>query len=210
MSEQLVQLIADMEEEQAVALIKQMLDQGADPAAVLDDCRAAMSVVGQRFEAGEYFIPELILAGEILKSISAEVKPRIQHSPDAPQGARVLLGTVKGDIHDIGKDIVNFMLDVNGFQVTDLGVDVPIEKFVEQIKELHPPVVALSGFLTLAYTSMKETVDAIEAAGLRDKVKIMVGGAPVDAEFAKRIGADGYGSNAPAGADLAKKFAGAA
>ena len=131
MSEQLVQLIADMEEEQALALIKQMLDQGADPVAILDDCRAAMSVVGQRFEAGEYFIPELILAGEILKSISAEVKPRMQQAAGAKQGAKVLLGTVKGDIHDIGKDIVNFMLDVNGFQVTDLGVDVPIETFVE-------------------------------------------------------------------------------
>ncbi len=120
-----------------------------------------MTVVGQRFEAGEYFVPELILAGEILKSISAEVKPRLKQAAAAKQGAKVLLGTVKGDIHDIGKDIVNFMLDVNGFQVTDLGVDVPIEKFVEQIKELQPPVVALSGFLTLAYTSMKETVDAI-------------------------------------------------
>jgi 5-methyltetrahydrofolate--homocysteine methyltransferase len=208
MSEQLVQLIADMEEEQALALIKQMLDQGADPVGILEDCRAAMSVVGQRFEAGEYFIPELILAGEILKSISVEVKPRMQQTAGAKQGPKVLLGTVKGDIHDIGKDIVNFMLDVNGFQVIDLGVDVPIEKFVEQIKEAQPPVVALSGFLTLAYTSMKETVDAIVAAGLRDKVKIMVGGGTIDQQVCDYVKADAFGKDAMAAVELAKQWTG--
>ena len=116
----------------------------------------------------------------------------------------MVLGTVKGDIHDIGKDIVIFMLDVNGFQVTDLGVDVPIEKFVDQIKELQPPVVALSGFLTLAYTSMKETVEAIEAAGLRDKVKIMVGGGTIDQQVCDYVNADAFGKDAMAAVALAK------
>ncbi len=208
MSDQLVQLIADMEEEQALALVRQMLDQGTDPVAVLDDCRAAMSVVGQRFEAGEYFIPELILAGEMLKSISAEVKPRLQQVVGAKQGARVLLGTVKGDIHDIGKDIVNFMLDVNGFQVTDLGVDVPIATFVEKIKELQPPIVALSGFLTLSYTSMKDTVDAIAAAGLRNQVKIMVGGGTIDQQVCDYVKADAFGKDAMAAVALAKQWTG--
>jgi len=208
MSDQLVQLIADMEEESALALVRRMLDQGVDPLAVLDDCRAAMSVVGQRFEAGEYFIPELILAGEMLKSISAEVKPRLQHAAGAKQGARVLLGTVKGDIHDIGKDIVNFMLDVNGFQVTDLGVDVPVATFVEKIEALQPPIVALSGFLTLSYTSMKETVDAIVAAGLRDKVKIMVGGGTIDQQVCDYVKADAFGKDAMAAVALAKQWTG--
>ena len=208
MSDQLVQLIADMEEDKAVALIKQLLEQGADPVVILDDCRAAMSVVGQRFESGEYFIPELILAGEILKSISAEVKPRIKHEVGAKQGAVVLLGTVKGDIHDIGKDIVNFMLDVNGFQVVDLGVDVPITTFVEKIKELQPPVVALSGFLTLAYTSMKETIDAIVAEGLRDKVKIMVGGGTIDQQVCDYVKADAFGKDAMSAVALAKQWTG--
>jgi 5-methyltetrahydrofolate--homocysteine methyltransferase len=208
MSEELVNAIADMEEEQALALIKQMLDQGADPVGILEDCREAMSVVGQRFEAGEYFIPELVLAGEILKSISAEVKPRIQHSLSGPQGAKVLLGTVSGDIHDIGKDIVNFMLDVNGFQVMDLGVDVPIERFIEQIKEWQPSIVALSGFLTLSYTSMKETLDAIVAAGLRDKVKIMVGGGTIDQQVADYVKADAFGKDAMAAVALAKQWTG--
>ena len=206
MSDKLVTAIADMEEEQALALIKEMLAQGTDPVSILDDCRVAMGVVGQRFEKGEYFIPELILAGEILKSISAEVKPRIQQGGEAKQGAKVLLGTVKGDIHDIGKDIVNFMLDVNGFQVTDLGVDVPPEVFVEQIKQLQPPVVALSGFLTLAYTSMKETVETIQAAGLRDNVKIMVGGGTIDQQVCDYVKADAFGKDAMSAVELAKQW----
>ncbi len=208
MSERLVQLIADMEEEQAHALVRQMLEQGADPVGILEDCRAAMRVVGRRFETGEAFIPELILSGEILKSISAEVKPHLGHEAGAKRGARVLLGTVKGDLHDIGKDIVSFMLDVNGFQVVDLGVDVPIATFVGKIRELQPPIVALSGFLTLAYTSMKETVAAIEAAGLRDQVKIMVGGGTVDEQVCRYVGADAFGKDAVAAVVLATEWSG--
>ncbi len=208
MSKALVEAITDMREDDALKLTGELLESGADPLAILDACREAMTAVGQRFEAGEYFVPELILAGEILKSISAKVKPRLTKSAEAKQGARVLLGTVKGDIHDIGKDIVNFMLDVNGFQVTDLGVDVPPEKFVEQIKHLQPPVVALSGFLTLSYTSMKEAVDAIKAAGLRDKVKIMIGGGAVDEQICAYAGADAFGKDAMAAVSLAKQWVG--
>jgi len=208
MSKALIDAITDMREDDAQKLTRELLASGTDPLVILDDCREAMTVVGQRFEAGEYFVPELILAGEILKSISAEVKPRLKQSAAAKQGAKVLLGTVKGDIHDIGKDIVNFMLDVNGFQVTDLGVDVPPEKFVEQIKQLQPPVVALSGFLTLSYSSMKETVDAIKAAELRDRVKIMIGGGTVDEQIRAYAGADAYGKDAMAAVNLAKQWTG--
>jgi len=201
----LVEAITDMREEDALKLTRERLASGADPLVILADCREAMTAVGQRFEAGEYFVSELILAGEMLKVISAEVKPHLKQGPAAKQGARVLLGTVKGDIHDIGKDIVNFMLDVNNFQVTDLGVDVQPATFVEQIKQLKPPVVALSGFLTLSYTSMKETVDAIKAAGLRDKVTIMIGGGPVNNELALQLGADGAGTSAQDAVILAGK-----
>jgi len=203
---QLVEAITDMREEDALRLAKQALDKGASPLEVLADCREAMTNVGKKFESGEYFVSELILAGEILKSISAEVKPRLKQSAAAQQGPRVLLGTVKGDIHDIGKDIVNFMLDVNGFQVTDLGVDVAPATFVEQIKALKPAVVALSGFLTLSYTSMKETVDAIKAGGVRDKVKIMIGGGTVDEQVCSYAGADAFGKDAMAAVELAKKW----
>jgi methanogenic corrinoid protein MtbC1 len=203
---QLVEAITDMREEEAVRMAKEMLDKGTNPLEVLADCREAMTAVGKKFEAGEYFVSELILAGEILKAISAEVKPRLKQSAQVKQGPKVLLGTVKGDIHDIGKDIVNFMLDVNNFQVTDLGVDVAPAAFVEQIKTLKPPVVALSGFLTLSYTSMKETVDAIASAGLRDKVKIMIGGGTVDEQVCSYAGADAFGKDAMAAVELAKKW----
>jgi trimethylamine corrinoid protein len=208
MSERLVQLVADLEEEPALVLVRQLLVQGADPAAILDDGRAAMAVVGQRFESGEYFIPELILAGEILGALSAEVKPHLVQGAGVTQGARVLLGTVKGDIHDIGKDIVSFMLDVSGFQVTDLGVDVPSGTFVEKIEELRPGVVALSGLLTLAYASMKQTIEAIEAAGLRGQVKIMVGGGTLDQRVCDYVKADGFGKDAMAAVTLAKRWTG--
>ena len=204
MAEQLVNAIADMDEDRALALTRTLLDQGSDPVAILDDCRAAMEVVGQRFEHGQYFIPELILAGEMLKSISAEVKPHLKAATAGQKGAGVVLGTVKGDIHDIGKDIVAFMLDVNGFEVHDLGIDVPPEAFVAKIAEVKPQVVALSGFLTLAYDSMKETVAAIQAAGLRDGVKIMVGGGTVDDQVRQYASADAFGADAMAAVSLAK------
>lgn len=208
MSEQLINAIAEMEDEQAVNLTKELLAKGVDPVEILSDCRTAMEIVGKRFETGEYFISELILAGEILKAISAEVKPLIQQDGAAKKAGKILIGTVKGDIHDIAKDIVVFMLDVNGFEVKDLGIDVPVETFVGAVKEWQPDIVALSGFLTLAYTSMKETVDAIEAAGLRGKVKIMVGGGTVDAQVCAYAKADGWGTDAMTAVSLAKQWTG--
>ena len=206
MPQELIDAIVEMEDEKAVELTKQLLAQGVDPLSVLDDCRVAMGEVGRRFEAGEYFISELILAGEILKGISAEVKPLIKAETNGSKKTKVLIGTVKGDIHDIAKDIVVFMLDVNGFEVKDLGIDVPVEAFVDAIKEWQPDIVALSGFLTLAYTSMKETVEEIEAAGLRDKVKVMVGGGTVDAQVCAFAKADGWGTDAMTAVRLAKQW----
>ncbi len=210
MSEQLINAIADMDEEGALALTKELLAGGATPTSILDDCRAAMEIVGKRFEAGEYFIPELILAGEMLKGVSAEVKPYLTGGQaEAKKLGKVVIGTVKGDIHDIGKDIVVFMLDVNGFEVHDLGIDVPAQTFVEQIAAVKPQVVALSGFLTLAFDSMRETVAAIQAAGLRDQVKIMVGGGTVDQQVCAYAGADAFGADAMAAVSLAKGWIGA-
>ena len=208
MSDELVNAIADMQEEEALALTRKLMEDGAEPVAILEDCRAAMEIVGKRFEQNQYFIPELILAGEMLKSISAEVKPHLKQSVDGKKEGKVLLGTVQGDIHDIGKDIVNFMLDVNGFEVKDLGVDVHVQTFVDEINSYQPDVVALSGFLTLAYSSMKETVEAIKAAGLRDKVKIMVGGGAVDEQICSYAEADAFGKDAMAAVALAKHWTG--
>ncbi len=206
---ELIQAIADMDEAQSLALVKEMIGQGSDPVAILDDCRSAMSLVGERFEAGQYFISELILAGEILQDISAEVKPLIQQESEGQKKGKVIVGTVEGDIHDIGKDIVVFMLEINGFEVNDLGVDVPPAKFVEAIGDFKPDIVALSGFLTLAFDSMKETVDAIKEAGLRDGIKIMIGGGTIDQKICDFAGADAFGSDAVSAVALADQWIGA-
>jgi methanogenic corrinoid protein MtbC1 len=205
---QLVEAIAEMREEEAFALAKAMLDRGEDPVRVLELCREAMDIVGKRFEKQEYFLPELVLAGEMLENIGAIAKPLIQEKSggEAKKLGRVLIGTVHGDLHDIGKNIVTFMLDINGFEVKDIGIDVPVAKFVEEILEFKPSVVGLSGFLTLAFDSMKETVQAIEAAGLRDKMKIMIGGGQVDEAVRTYTGADAYGSNAVAAVTLCREW----
>ncbi len=203
----LIEAITEMREEDAVRTANDMLDRGVNPIEVLDSCREAMSVIGQRFEAGDCFVPELILAGEILRQISDVVKPKISQAANVKKAGRVVMGTVEGDIHDIGKDIVTFMLDVNGFEVKDLGVDVPAAKFVEAVKDFQPQVVGLSGFLTLAYDPMKNTVAAMRAAGFTGKV--MIGGGQIDEQIRQYTGADGYGKDAMAAVALAKSWMGA-
>ncbi len=209
MKEQLVSAIADMREEEALQLAQQMLDAGEDPQAVLDAGKEAMTVVGDRYEDGEYFLPELIIAGDMLKAIGDMVKPMLQAqaSQTEPLG-KIVLGTVAGDIHDLGKDVVGFMLDISNFEVHDLGVDVPPEKFIQAIQEVNPEVVGLSGFLTLAFDQMRVTIEAIKEAGLRDSVKIMIGGAIMDDSAAQYIGADAYGPDATAAVKLAKSWTG--
>ncbi len=209
MKEQLVNTIADLNEEEAMNLVHSMLDNGEDPQAILDATSEAMRLVGTRFDQQEYFLPELIIAGDLMKQIAELVKPKL-----ANKGARskplgtIVLGTVAGDIHDIGKDVVGFMLDANNFAVHDLGVDVPAAKFIDKIREVKPEIVGLSGFLTLAFEQMKVTVDAIKEAGLRDQVKIMIGGAIMDSDAAQYVGADAYGANATAAVKLAKSWTG--
>jgi methanogenic corrinoid protein MtbC1 len=204
----LVYLLADLQEQNALKTARERLDTGEDPRRVLEDSRKGMEIVGKRFADGEYFIPDLVYSGEILKEITDMVKPKFAQSADVVRLGKVVLGTVAGDIHDIGLNIVDFMLDVNGFEVFNLGVDVPVQQFVDKIKETGAPIVGLSGFLTLAFDSMKETVEAIQSAGLRDRVKIMIGGGQVDDEIRKYTGADAHGADAMAGVTLAKEWAG--
>ena len=210
MTAQLVDAIAEMMDEDAVRITEELLAAGTPPLDILEACKAGMAIVGQRFENGEYFVPELILAGEVLRQISDIVKPLLAESADASKLGVIVLGTVAGDIHDIGKDIVGFMLDVNGFEVHDLGVDVPVARFVEVIREVRPQVVALSGFLTLSFDTMRDTVAALVAAGLRDSVKIMIGGGAVDENIRDFSGADAFGSDAMAAVTLARGWTGAA
>ncbi|MBW2117507.1 MAG: cobalamin-dependent protein [Deltaproteobacteria bacterium] len=206
MSEKLVDAMSNMREKEALEIAKTLVDADENPVKILDYCSKAMEKVGSCFEAGEYFLPELMMAGEMVRQISEMVKPKLKGKVTSEKRGRVLMGTVEGDIHDIGKDIVSFLLDVNAFEVRDIGIDVPPGKFVEEIKEFQPQVVGMSGLLTLAYDSMKNTVQAIEEAGLRDSVKIMIGGGQMNEEVREYAGADAFGKDAMEGVTLAKKW----
>ncbi len=211
MSKELIDAVVDMQEEEALKIADKLLEEGAEPLSLLDDCREALGIIGDRFAAGECFVPELILGGEMLRQIGDKVKPLIEGSGSGPQKkiGKIVFGTVEGDIHDIAKDIVVFMLEINGFDVMDLGVDVPAAKFVEAVKEFKPQVVGLSGFLTLAYDPMKNTVQALADAGLRDGVKVMIGGGQMDDQVAAYAKADAYGKDAMAAVTLSKGWIGA-
>jgi methanogenic corrinoid protein MtbC1 len=204
----LINAISDMNEDEAIAITRDLLTRNEDPLAIVRSCSAAMEVIGKRFEAGEYFLPELMLAGDLVKHISDLAKPALHGSEGEAKRGTIVLGTVKGDIHNIGKDIVAFLLDVNGFEVHDVGVNVDPAVFVKAIQDYKPAVVGLSGLLTVAYDSMKSTVQAIEAAGLRDQVKIMIGGAQVSETIRQYAGADAFGEDAMVGVRLAKQWIG--
>lgn len=206
MHQTLIDLMIDLKEEETLALVRDLIQNGVPPLQILEDARAAMEGVGARFEKGDYFIPDLIMAGEILKGISETVKPLLDVRSAGKKLGKVIIGTVAGDIHDIGKDIVSFMLDVNGYEVLDLGIDVPAEVFVQKTREFQPQVVGLSGFLTLAFDSMKKTVEALKEAGLREAVKIMIGGGQMDEEVRKYAGADAYGRDAVAAVALCRQW----
>lgn len=208
MSEKLAEAMVNMQEQKVLEIAKQLVDDDEDPEKILDACSKAMETVGTRFENGEYFLPQLMMAGEMLRQVSEMIKPKLKGVVRSERKGKVLIGTVKGDLHDIGKDIVTFMLDVNGFEVRDLGIDVPPEEFVNAVRDFQPQVVALSGFLTLAFDSMKVTVEAITEAGFRNNVKIMIGGGQIDEEIMKYTGADGYGLNAMEGVSLSRAWVG--
>ena len=205
MASDLAGLLSDLKEQEALDTVKKKLAEEVDPMDILADAREGMKIVGERFSNEQYFLPDLIYSGEILKGIAGLVEPYIkQEETETEKLGKVIIGTVAGDIHDIGKNLVTFMLDISGFEVYDLGIDVPIQNFVDKIKETGATVVGLSGFLTLAFDAMKETIEAIKEAGLRDDVKIMIGGGQIDDEVKNYTGADAYGRDAMAAVDLAK------
>ena len=163
-----------------------------------------MKIIGDKFSEKEYFLPELIMSGEILKDIFEVLQPKLKSGTATESKGKIVLGTVAGDIHDIGKDIVRFMLDVNGYEVIDLGVDVSADKFIKAVKEHTPKVLALSGFLTLAFDSMKEIIEKLKAEGIRDSLKIMIGGGTIDERIVEFVGADKYGESAVEAVKLAE------
>jgi methylmalonyl-CoA mutase cobalamin-binding domain/chain len=206
----LSQAMADLAEEKAKKLIKEKIEAGVPAPEILKECQTGMAEIGKRYEEGKYFVSELMYAGEIMKDIMADLGPMLSGEPKTESRlGKVVLGTVKGDIHDLGKDVVALMLRGVGFEVIDLGVDVPPEKFVKAVKDSGAEIVGMSVFLTMAYEAATATVDAIKEAGLRDKVSIMIGGGPVTDLVRERTGCDFYGKDAVAGTNYALEVAGA-
>ncbi len=190
----------------AVTEARRLLDSGALPMTLVNQgISPALAEVGRLFEEGEYFVPELLMAAMATKEVFPILRPLLAQA-DTPSKGRVVLGAVRGDLHDIGKNLVAAMLEGAGFEITDLGVDVPPEKFIAAIKEKRAQILGLSALLTTTLPAMKAVVDAFREAGMRDQVKIMVGGAPVTSEYAESIGADGYAENAPASIKLASRL----
>lgn len=207
MAGKLAKLLTDLKEQEATEYVEKALAKGDDPMDLLADAREGMAAIGQKFASGEYFIPDLVFSGEIMKGIVKILEPHLKKGKEAKPRGKVVIGTVEGDIHDIGKDLVAFMLDVSGYEVLNLGINVPAQKFVDSVKESGSKVVGLSGFLTLAFDSMKNTVKAIKDAGLGE-VKIMIGGGQIDDQVKNYTGADAYGRDAMAAVKLANGWIG--
>jgi 5-methyltetrahydrofolate--homocysteine methyltransferase len=204
---QLYESILNGDAKSALALTKEALSKGADPEALVGEAMIpAMDEVGRRFECNEYFVPELMIAARAMKSSLEIVRPLLVQKGVKPVG-RVILGTVKGDLHDIGKNLVASMLEGGGFEVIDLGANVTPEQFVAAVKEKNATIVGLSALLTTTMPAMRSTIEAFRTAGIREKVKVMIGGAPITQEYATEIGADAYGENARSAVTIARQLA---
>ncbi|TRZ95678.1 MAG: cobalamin-binding protein [Dehalococcoidia bacterium] len=204
---ELADAIAELNEDEAKRLVREKIDAGVEPLSIVDECREGMDIVGGRYKNKEYFLSELIVSGEIFKEAMAVVEPLLKGGKQAESLSKMVLGTVKGDIHNIGKDIVGTLLTAAGFEVYDLGIDIAPSIFVDKLVETGAPILGMSGLLTPSFESMKETVKAVEEAGLRDKVKIIVGGGIVTEQVGKYVGADAFTSDGPEGVEICKKFA---
>jgi len=205
--EDLKELVKSGNAEGTAKKVEEMINSGSEPEAIMKQgLIPAMDEVGDLFQKGEFFVPEMLVAARAMQQGLNVIKPKLVDAGIEPIG-RVVIGTVKGDLHDIGKNLVIMALEGAGFEVVDLGTDVPPEKFVESIKENKPQVVGLSALLTTTMTAMKDTIEAIKDAGVRDQVKIMIGGAPVRQEFADEIGADFFGPDSTSGRNFARDVA---
>jgi 5-methyltetrahydrofolate--homocysteine methyltransferase len=206
--EQIAKNLYEGEDEAVAELTQRALDEGMDAAEVLSGgLIAGMDVVGRDFKAGDLFVPEVLIAARAMSAGMRVLRPLLAES-DVPRAGRFLVGTVKGDLHDIGKNLVRMMIEGAGFETIDLGTDVEPQAFVEAVREHQPDIVGMSALLTTTMTNMRTTIEALEEAGLRDQVKVMIGGAPVTAAFAEQIGADGYAPDAASAVDMARGIKG--
>ena len=202
--EKLAQAVIDGEPEDAEEVARQALDQGLDPLACINEgLTKGMDRVGELFAEGEYFLPDLVIGGDAMNAALAILEPALVGDQERETPGRVVLGTVEGDIHEIGKTLVGIMLTANGFVVTDIGADKSAAEFVAAVKEQGATLVGASALLTTTMPEQQRIIEALEGAGLREEVKVMVGGAPVSQSWADKIGADGYAENAMSAVDLA-------
>ncbi len=200
-------LLVELEEDKVLDSVRASLDDGVEPIALVEELREGMSEIGKRFEAKDYYLSELIMSAEIFKQAMEIIETKLGGASQATKGT-VVLGTVQGDIHDIGKNIVASILRCEGFEVHDLGVDVPPEKFVAKLEETGAGMLALSGLLTIAFDTMKTTVEAVTAAGLRDRVRVIIGGGPVNEAVVEFTGADTFGKDAAEAVRLVSEYVG--
>ncbi len=200
-------ILGELEEEEVLKKIDDFLKtnpSSEETQEIINACCKGMEIVGDRFEEGEYFVGDLIFAGEVLQGAIDKLKPVLAQGEGEKKIGTMVLGTVYGDLHDIGKNIFKSMIEAAGFEVHDLGIDVSAEKFIDKINEVKPDIVAMSGVLTLAVESMKDIIERLEKAGLRDKVKVQIGGAPINKDVFVYVGADAYSLNAAEGVKVAK------
>ena len=203
---ELVDAIANIKEDEVLRMVRHRLEVGEEPIALLEECRAGMGIVGERFEKGEYFLGELIMSGEIFKQAMSFIEPKLTGDVRSETIGQVIMGTVKGDIHSIGKDIVTGLLRMSGFEVLDLGVDVAPEAFVEKLLESGAPILGMSALITPSFESMKNTVTAIEKRGIRDRVKVIIGGGIVIEQVKRYVGADAFTRDGAEGVKICKEF----
>jgi len=203
---ELVDAIANIKEDEVLRMVRHRLEVGEEPIALLEECRAGMGIVGERFEKGEYFLGELIMSGEIFKQAMSFIEPKLTGDVRSETIGQVIMGTVKGDIHSIGKDIVTGLLRMSGFEVFDLGADVAPEAFVEKLVESGAPILGMSALITPSFESMKNTVTAIEKRGIRDRVKVIIGGGIVIEQVKRYVGADAFTRDGAEGVKICKEF----
>ncbi|EFK07111.1 B12 binding domain protein [delta proteobacterium NaphS2] len=208
-AETLTQAIIEMEEEKAMALTRRLLEEGTAPMAIFKAYQNALMAVGKRFEEGVYFIPELILSGNMMNEAMEIIKPYLTEEKsrdDQERIGKIIIATIEGDIHDIGKNIVATLLELNGFEVKDLGVDIAKDQIISEARELDADVIGLSGLLTLSFDPMRELVEALKAEGLRDKIKVIIGGGQMDEQVRDYVGADAFVVDAVSGIKLCKAW----
>ena len=198
--------IAELREDEVNRIVRQRIEAGVDPLALVEECREGMRLVGERHRTGDYFLGELMMSGEIFKNAMGFIEPLLKADRPVRPLARMVLGTAKGDIHNIGKDIAAMLLRAAGFEVFDAGIDVPPEVFVQKVRETGSTILGISGLLTTSFESMKQTVQALETAGLRGTVKVIVGGGIVNQMVQKYVGADACTDDAPEGIEICKRF----